>query len=63
MLIRLVGVKFSHLVNGVHQLDLFDPSPRLIELYKTMTAYACATGQRPYEEGLPSEQPPGLNAE
>lgn len=36
MLIRLVGVRFSHLVGGSQQLDLFDDRPELINLYQTM---------------------------
>lgn len=51
MLIRLVGVKFSHLVNGVHQLDLFDPSPRLIELYKTMDRIRLRYGPKAIRRG------------
>jgi DNA polymerase-4 len=33
MLIRLVGVRFSHLVGGVHQMDLFEDTPEMIRLY------------------------------
>lgn len=33
MLIRLVGVRFSHLVNGVRQLDMFTDTPEMISLY------------------------------
>jgi len=36
MLIRLVGVKFSHLVGGVQQLDMFDDTPEIISLYNAM---------------------------
>ena len=36
MLIRLVGVKFSYLVTGVQQIDLFDQTPELINLYQAM---------------------------
>ena len=36
MLIRLVGVRFSHLVTGVQQIDLFDQTPELINLYQAM---------------------------
>jgi len=36
MLIRLVGVKFSHLVTGVQQIDLFDQTPELINLYQAV---------------------------
>lgn len=33
MLIRLIGVRFSHLVRGVQQLDIFDDTPEKINLY------------------------------
>jgi DNA polymerase-4 len=36
MLIRLIGVRFSHLVTGVQQIDLFDQTPELINLYQAM---------------------------
>ena len=36
MLLRLVGVKFSHLVGGVQQLDMFDDTPEMISLYAAM---------------------------
>ena len=36
VLCRLVGVRFSHLVEGSHQINLFDDSEELIKLYQTM---------------------------
>jgi len=36
MLIRLIGVKFSDLVYGVQQLDLFEDSPEMVSLYQAM---------------------------
>ena len=36
MLIRLIGVKLSHLVTGVQQIDLFDQTPELINLYQAV---------------------------
>ncbi len=36
MLIRLIGVRFSHLVSGSQQLDLFDERPQLADLYQAM---------------------------
>ena len=36
MLIRLVGVRLSHLVTGVQQIDLFNQTPELINLYQAM---------------------------
>ncbi len=36
MLIRLVGVRFSYLVGGGYQINLFDDSEELIKLYQAM---------------------------
>ncbi len=36
MLIRLIGVRFSHLVGGSQQLDLFDDKPEMANLYQAM---------------------------
>jgi DNA polymerase-4 len=36
MLIRLIGVKFSHLVSGGQQINLFDESEERIELYSAL---------------------------
>jgi DNA polymerase-4 len=36
MLIRLIGVRFSHLVRGVQQLDIFDDTPEKVNLYLAM---------------------------
>jgi 2'-5' RNA ligase len=36
MLIRLVGIKFSHLVGGGHQINLFEDSEHIISLYQAM---------------------------
>jgi DNA polymerase-4 len=34
MLIRLIGVKLSHLVQGTQQLDLFEDTPEMVRLYQ-----------------------------
>lgn len=36
MLIRLVGVRFSHLVGGAYQINMFEDSEQLIRLYQAM---------------------------
>lgn len=36
MLVRLVGVKFSHLVSGMQQLDMFEDTPEMTSLYQAM---------------------------
>lgn len=46
MLIRLVGVRFSHLVSGVQQISMFDDSPETISLYQAMDRIRNRFGQR-----------------
>jgi DNA polymerase-4 len=36
VLIRLIGVRFSHLVGGTYQMRLFEDSEKLIKLYQSM---------------------------
>ena len=36
MLIRLIGVKFSHLIQGTYQFDLFNDMSEQIQLYQAM---------------------------
>ena len=36
MLVRLIGVKFSHLVEGGYQIDLFDDDEKTLNLYQAM---------------------------
>lgn len=36
MLIRLIGVRFSHLVQGTQQLNMFEDTPEMINLYIAM---------------------------
>ncbi len=36
MLVRLIGVCFSHLVNGVQQLNMFEDTQEMVRLYLTM---------------------------
>ena len=36
MLIRLIGVRFSGLIEGVQQLDLFEDNEEQIQLYQAM---------------------------
>ena len=36
MLIRLVGVRFSHLVHGNYQFELFDAQQEKLQLYQAM---------------------------
>jgi DNA polymerase-4 len=36
LLVRLIGVRFSHLVGGGYQINLFEDSEELINLYQAM---------------------------
>ncbi len=36
MLIRLIGVRLSHLVRGVQQLNMFEDTPEMVKLYLAM---------------------------
>ncbi len=38
MMIRLIGIKFSHLVGGAYQINLFDDTEEMINLYQAMDA-------------------------
>jgi DNA polymerase IV len=45
ILIRLIGVKFSHLVGGNYQIKLFDDSQKLVNLYLAMDKIRNRYGQ------------------
>ncbi len=45
MLIRLVGIKFSHLVQGGHQYNLFEETAEQIQLYEAMDRIRKRYGQ------------------
>lgn len=45
MLIRLIGVRLSHMVRGVPQLDMFDDTPEKINLYMAMDRIRRRFGQ------------------
>ncbi|HWY98151.1 MAG TPA: DNA polymerase IV, partial [Bacteroidia bacterium] len=36
MLIRLIGIRFSHLVHGTYQIDMFDDTTEQLQLYQAM---------------------------
>ncbi|SNR37136.1 DNA polymerase IV [Lutibacter flavus] len=36
LLVRLIGVKFSHLVRGGHQINLFEDNDKILNLYQAM---------------------------
>ncbi len=62
VLIRLVGVKLSGLVNGHYQMNLFEESDKLANLYKAIDQMKdrfggdCITRLRSFESGLKSRK-------
>lgn len=46
VLIRLIGVRFSHLVGGSYQIRLFEDSEKLIKLYQSMDRIRNRYGQK-----------------
>ena len=46
ILIRLIGVKFSHLVGGSYQIRLFEDSEKLVRLYQSMDRIRNRFGQQ-----------------
>jgi DNA polymerase-4 len=52
MLIRLVGVKFSHLVGGGHQVNLFDDNVQVLNLYQTMDRMRILYGAKAVQRAI-----------
>jgi DNA polymerase-4 len=46
MLIRLLGVRFSHLVHGTQQLNMFEDTYEMVSLYQSMDAIRQRYGSR-----------------
>jgi len=46
MLIRLIGVKFSHLVQGTPQLNLFEDTPEMVRLYQEIDRMRIRYGRK-----------------
>ncbi len=57
MLIRLIGVRFSQLVGGNQQLDLFDEDPHLPDLYKAMDQIRLRYGSKIIQRGISCRPP------
>lgn len=52
MLIRLVGVRFSHLVGGGYQINLFDDAEEMIQLYQAMDKIRLRFGEDKIQRAL-----------
>ncbi len=46
LLVRLIGVRFSHLINGFHQINLFDDQEEQLSLYQAMDRIRDRFGDR-----------------
>jgi len=46
MLIRLIGVRFSHLVQGTQQLNLFEDTPEMVRLYQSIDRMRMRYGRK-----------------
>ena len=46
LLVRLIGIKFSHLVGGGHQIHLFEDSENMLNLYQAMDKIRDKYGDR-----------------
>ena len=46
MLVRLVGLRCSHLVSGGHQINLFEDTEEMIKLYQAMDHVRSKYGSR-----------------
>ena len=46
LLVRLIGINFSHLVEGGHQINLFEDSDKVINLYQAMDRIRNRYGSR-----------------
>jgi DNA polymerase-4 len=52
VLIRLIGVKFSHLASGYHQIHLFDDSEEKIKLYQALDSIRNRFGDDAIKRGI-----------
>ena len=46
MLIRLIGVRLSHLVTGVQQINMFEDTPEMISLYQAVDRMRLRYGRK-----------------
>jgi DNA polymerase-4 len=52
MLIRLIGVRFSSLVGGSQQLDIFEDKPEMIDLYQAMDNMRLRYGNKAVQRAI-----------
>ncbi|MBN1791979.1 MAG: DNA polymerase IV [Bacteroidales bacterium] len=56
MLIRLIGVKFSHLVQGTPQLNLFEDTPEMVRLYQEIDRMRRRYGKKAVVRAVSNQQ-------
>ena len=52
VLIRLIGVRFSHLIGGSYQIRLFEDTEKLVRLYKSMDIIRNRYGQQAVKRAI-----------
>lgn len=57
MLIRLIGIKFTHLVGGNHQINLFEDSEEIINLYQAMDKMRIIFGEHAVHRAVAMNNP------
>ncbi|MBP9789416.1 MAG: DNA polymerase IV, partial [Bacteroidia bacterium] len=55
MLIRLIGVRFSHLVGGGQQINLFEDSEEMVKLYQAMDRMRKRYGETSIQRAVGTE--------
>jgi DNA polymerase-4 len=55
MLVRLVGLRFSHLVGGAYQINLFEDSEEMIRLYQAMDRMRLRFGEESVKRAVGTE--------
>ncbi|NOY37436.1 MAG: DNA polymerase IV [Chlorobi bacterium] len=60
--IRLIGVRFSHLIQGVRQLNLFEDTPEMVNLYLTMDSLRKRFGSQAVQRAVGIPPPEEWNA-
>jgi DNA polymerase IV len=59
VLIRLIGVRFSHLTGGAQQIDLFDDTPEMTSLYLALDAVKRKYGPKAVQRAVNYYKEPG----
>ncbi len=63
MLIRLIGIRFSHLVNGAHQIDMFEDTPEMTALYLAVDRMRKKYGSHAVRRAINNSQQSAVSSE